>query len=301
MTDSKWSDEVFKRTLLRSSNADETSYYNDGYVFDNTSRTYIDMCAGCQDQPVMMVALRWAKLLILKVGRMYYGAPLCLMLFPLLVGTFVGYRMGTRATPTTTRKPSGVSSIMASLWRSAVLILQDLPLATFWLSFQTTFGSQVLAEKEDITRKTLRSDVHTHRESGVPLEKVPRHVAVIMDGNRRYGRSKYGNATQGHWDGSKTLVDFSKWCIAEGVQILSVYAFSTENWHRDPVEVASLMALFCKYCDELRSEAIDRNIRIRVLSTETERVSRLRVLMALFVGCLTKLLTFHTIITWRNL
>ena len=45
MTDSKWSDEVFKRTLLRSSNTDETSYYNDGYVFDNTSRTYIDMCA----------------------------------------------------------------------------------------------------------------------------------------------------------------------------------------------------------------------------------------------------------------
>ncbi len=144
----------------------------------------------------MMVALRWAKLLILKVGRMYYGAPLCLMLLPMLVGMYVGYRMGTRATPTTTRKPSGVSSIMASLWRSAVLILQDLPLATFWLSFQTTFGSQVLAEKEDITRKTLRSDVHTHRESGVPLEKVPRHVAVIMDGNRRYGRSKYGNATQ---------------------------------------------------------------------------------------------------------
>jgi undecaprenyl diphosphate synthase len=79
---------------------------------------------------------------------------------------------------------------------------------------------------------------------------------------------------QGHWDGSKTLVDFAKWCIAEGVQFLSVYAFSTENWQRDPVEVASLMALFCKYCDELRIEAIERNIRIRVLSTETARVSK---------------------------
>ena len=72
-------------------------------------------------------------------------------------------------------------------------------------------------------------------------------------------------------------MDFAKWCIAEGVQYLSVYAFSTENWQRDPMEVASLMALFCKYCDELRIEAIQRNIRIIVLSTDTERVSPLQV------------------------
>ena len=129
-------------------------------------------------------------------------------------------------------------------------------------------GSEVLSEKEDCARVDLRSDREMDRESGVPLDDVPRHVAVIMDGNRRYGKIKYGNATSGHWEGSRKLLQFAKWCIAEGIQHLTVYAFSTENWKRDPSEVAALMTIFVKYCEELRTEAIQRNIRVRVLSTD---------------------------------
>ena len=88
-----------------------------------------------------------------------------------------------------------------------------------------------------------------------------------MDGNRRYGKAKYGSITKGHWDGSKTLLDFSKWCLAEGVKIITVYAFSTENWNRSASEVSVLMGIFCKYC-----EALERGIRIKVLSTETEKI-----------------------------
>ena len=94
-----------------------------------------------------------------------------------------------------------------------------------------------------------------------------------MDGNRRYGRSKYGSITRGHWDGSKTLVDFSKWCLAEGIKVVTVYAFSTENWNRGASEVSALMNIFCKYCDELRVEAVENGIRLQVLSTETDQVS----------------------------
>jgi len=94
-----------------------------------------------------------------------------------------------------------------------------------------------------------------------------------MDGNRRYGRSKYGSVTKGHWDGSKTLVDFAKWSLAEGVQIVTVYAFSTENWNRSASEVSALMGIFCKYCDELRVAALEKGIRVQVLSTETDQVS----------------------------
>ena len=131
-----------------------------------------------------------------------------------------------------------------------------------------------MVEKEDLVRNDLKSVAETTRESGVDVSLVPKHVAVIMDGNRRYGKKYFPeNPTQGHWEGSKTLVNFCKWCIAEHVQILTVYAFSTENWNRSPDEVAALMAIFSKYCDELRVEAIQRNIRIRVLSTETDRVS----------------------------
>jgi hypothetical protein len=128
-------------------------------------------------------------------------------------------------------------------------------------------------EKDELARARLRrEEEYETRESGVALELVPKHVAVIMDGNRRYGRAKYHNATQGHRDGSERLVDFAKWCCIEGVQVLTVFAFSTENWQRDPSEVAALMQLFCQYCDELRVEALQRNIQLRVLSSDETKV-----------------------------
>ena len=57
----------------------------------------------------------------------------------------------------------------------------------------------------------------------------PKHIAVIMDGNRRYGRKKHNDALRGHWDGGQTLVNFCDWCAKDGVKQLTVYAFSTEN------------------------------------------------------------------------
>jgi undecaprenyl diphosphate synthase len=128
---------------------------------------------------------------------------------------------------------------------------------------------QELEEREDQVRTALRSDCESRCESGVDAQQVPRHVAVIMDGNRRYGQAVYGKATAGHWDGSRKVLEFAKWCMAEHVQVLTVYAFSTENWKRDPAEVATLMALFIQYCEELRVESLRKNIRVRVLSTET--------------------------------
>jgi hypothetical protein len=130
-----------------------------------------------------------------------------------------------------------------------------------------------LSTREDKARKYLKSDKGTQRECDVPVDQVPRHVAVIMDGNRRYGKSKYGSATKGHRDGSSKLVAFAKWCIAEHIEVLTVFAFSTENWKRDPAEVSALMQIFATYCDELRVEAIERNIKIMVLSTDYEKVS----------------------------
>ena len=132
--------------------------------------------------------------------------------------------------------------------------------------------AEPLATKEERVRSYLKSDEGTLRECDVPIHLVPKHVAVIMDGNRRYGKAKYGSATKGHWDGSSKLVEFAKWCIAEKVAVLTVYAFSSENWKRDPAEIASLMQIFTKYCDELRIEAIQRNIKIMVLSTDYEKI-----------------------------
>ena len=138
------------------------------------------------------------------------------------------------------------------------------------LSFPST--PQELHDRERKARQDLRSEDETHRESGVDLCDVPQHVAIIMDGNRRYGRAVYGDATSGHWDGSRKLLQVAKWCLAERIPTLTVYAFSTENWRRTPAEVSALMAIFVAYCEELRCEALERNIRVRVLSSDASRI-----------------------------
>ena len=90
---------------------------------------------------------------------------------------------------------------------------------------------------------------------------------MIMDGNRRYGREKHNDALQGHWTGGQTLVDFVQWCMEDGVEILTVYAFSTENWNREQHEVTTLMLIISKYADSFKHEAKTRNVRVKVLAT----------------------------------
>jgi len=126
-------------------------------------------------------------------------------------------------------------------------------------------------QRDSQTRQYLLSPLHTQPESNVPHAAIPHHIAVIMDGNRRYGRARYGSTTRGHWDGSKTLVDFCKWCLAEGVKVLTVYAFSTENWNRTEGEVSALMRIFLRYSEEVRVEALERGIKVVVLSTEDDK------------------------------
>jgi len=61
------------------------------------------------------------------------------------------------------------------------------------------------------------------------------------------------------------------------LQVLTVYAFSTENWDRDPAEVETLMEIILKYCDEILEKAVESKMKVKVLSTETHRVSSLPV------------------------
>ncbi|ETK78051.1 di-trans,poly-cis-decaprenylcistransferase [Phytophthora nicotianae CJ01A1] len=102
--------------------------------------------------------------------------------------------------------------------------------------------------------------------------KIPRHIAVIMDGNRRYGKTKYGAGVRGHTDGSKTLVNFTDWCIDAGIQALTVFAFSTENWNREQSEVDALMNLFNQFMHEIVPEALKRDVRVRVLVSDGRKL-----------------------------
>ncbi|KAL0592674.1 hypothetical protein ABG067_000239 [Albugo candida] len=104
--------------------------------------------------------------------------------------------------------------------------------------------------------------------------QIPKHLAVIMDGNRRFGKAKYGLSVRGHADGSKTLVSFIDWCIEYGVEILTVYAFSSENWSRPQDEIDTLLALFDQFMHEIIPRAIQKDIRIRVHVTNSTKLPK---------------------------
>ncbi|GAB5035404.1 di-cis-decaprenylcistransferase [Nannochloropsis oceanica] len=93
-----------------------------------------------------------------------------------------------------------------------------------------------------------------------------------MDGNRRYGRERFSDPVKGHGEGGRALSNVSQWCLEKGIKHLTVYAFSTENWRRDPSEISALMHLFTDYAHRMKKEALNSNIQIRVLSTDTSRL-----------------------------
>jgi len=94
------------------------------------------------------------------------------------------------------------------------------------------------------------------------MEKIPRHVAIIMDGNRRWARNNKLPPVVGHWKGAETLSVIVEAAANLGVKVLTVYAFSTENWNRDSAEVESLMHLFKMYLRGQKERMIAEGIRL---------------------------------------
>ncbi|MFA5070603.1 MAG: isoprenyl transferase [Patescibacteria group bacterium] len=74
-------------------------------------------------------------------------------------------------------------------------------------------------------------------------EKIPRHLGIIMDGNRRWARARGLPTLYGHKKGYDKIMKMGDLCLKKGIKILTVYAFSTENWNRSKKEVAYLMRL----------------------------------------------------------
>lgn len=76
---------------------------------------------------------------------------------------------------------------------------------------------------------------------------LPQHIAIIMDGNRRWAKKRFMPAALGHAAGAQRVRDIVKTCAEIGIEQLSLFAFSTENWKRPEEEVSSLMNLFMTY------------------------------------------------------
>ncbi len=97
----------------------------------------------------------------------------------------------------------------------------------------------------------------------VPAELIPRHVAVIMDGNGRWAKKRGLPRTAGHEAGEAALLDLVKGAIEAGVRCVSAYAFSTENWRRSPDEVRFLMGFNRDVIRRRRDEMHQMGVRVR--------------------------------------
>ena len=100
-------------------------------------------------------------------------------------------------------------------------------------------------------------------------ENMPKHIAIIMDGNRRWAREKGLDIKQGHKEGAKTLEKIVRYANKIGLEYITVYAFSTENWKRAEDEVKALMLLLQNYLDDYSKRADTENIRVRILGDIT--------------------------------
>ncbi|HEX7368915.1 MAG TPA: polyprenyl diphosphate synthase [Rhodanobacteraceae bacterium] len=96
-----------------------------------------------------------------------------------------------------------------------------------------------------------------------PVAGVPRHIAIVMDGNGRWARRRAQPRSFGHRAGQKAVRTTVSWCLHHGVEVLTLFAFSSENWKRSDTEVGALMNLFLKALDREVDELHKNQVRVR--------------------------------------
>ena len=99
----------------------------------------------------------------------------------------------------------------------------------------------------------------------LPPDRLPRHVAIIMDGNGRWASARGLPRSAGHAAGTEALRDIIRASDDWGIECLTIYAFSTENWARSKDEVGALMSLLLRYFASEIDELDEKNVRILIL------------------------------------
>ena len=114
----------------------------------------------------------------------------------------------------------------------------------------------------------------------VDFSRLPRHVAIILDGNGRWAKKRGLPRTAGHAYGAEAFRRIGNYCKAIGIEYLTVYAFSTENWRRPPEEVRTIMNIFDKYMKEALSIMERDKFKMRFFGERTGLSPELQRLMA---------------------
>jgi len=228
-----------------------------GDLFDNISRSDCNSCGSTYVRKTEWVYWLAICLRLFQCNLIRYIA---LMLLSFIVGLGVGLSADA----------SWTKRLQAS--RDEMVNRFLLWIGRFSLGKKSATLAQSQCSRDNITTVRCVKQSDGVRESGVRGCLLPKHIAVIMDGNRRFGMRESGNALHGHREGCRKLVELCQWCCEERVQEVTVYAFSTENWKRERAEVDSIMNMFLQYSDELLKEASTLNMVIKIVATDVDRV-----------------------------
>lgn len=108
------------------------------------------------------------------------------------------------------------------------------------------------------------SDLEKQYLSKLYINKLPKHIAIIMDGNGRWAKKRRLPRNFGHRQGLEALRPIVEASSAIGVEVLTVYAFSTENWRRPPKEVSFIMDLLVEYIEKEIVSLNENNVKIKI-------------------------------------
>ena len=117
-------------------------------------------------------------------------------------------------------------------------------------------------------------------EALVARGNIPRHIAIIMDGNGRWARKRGVPRLMGHRAGRESVREAVKGCVALGVEVLTLYTFSTENWNRPKREVDALMRILRETLRSERKELAANNVRLEIVGREQDLPKEVRAAIA---------------------
>lgn len=106
--------------------------------------------------------------------------------------------------------------------------------------------------------------------------EIPVHIACIMDGNGRWAQQREKARVVGHYEGVESVRDVTEACAELGVEYLTLYTFSTENWERPESEIEALMELLMRTVQEERSTLMENDVRLRIIGDVSELPERCR-------------------------
>ena len=102
----------------------------------------------------------------------------------------------------------------------------------------------------------------TAQRLGLHVGQMPRHIAIIMDGNGRWAQKQGLQRAEGHRQGGKTVERIAQLCVDFGIESLTLYSFSMENWERPAAEVNALMHLYAQYLAGIRPTLMRNNVKL---------------------------------------